>query len=52
MSTIRAQLNEKNEKNHCLVFVVPQELLDCFPVQSGYGDIKQYVMTYPMSHGN
>jgi hypothetical protein len=46
MSTIRAQLSEKNEKHHCLVFVVPKELLTDFPVQSGYGDIKEYVMTY------
>jgi hypothetical protein len=46
MSTIRAQLSEKNEKHHCMVFVVPKELLADFPVQSGYGDIKQYVMTY------
>ena len=52
MSTIRAQLREKNVKRHCLIFVVPRELLADFPVQSGYGDIKQYVMTYLMSHGN
>ena len=49
MMTIRAQLHD-DFRHHRLVFVVPKELLVGFPMQSGYGDIKQYVMTYLMFH--
>eukprot|EP01031_Cornospumella_fuschlensis_P026699 gene26699-32260_t len=47
---IRGQLRETNQTKHRLVFVVPKELLGSFQKQDGYGDIKQYVMTYPTFH--
>ncbi|RYH03707.1 hypothetical protein EON65_47160 [archaeon] len=50
MLRIRGQLRDTKQKNHRLVFVVPKELLGSFKEQSGYGDIKQYVMTYPTFH--
>eukprot|EP01031_Cornospumella_fuschlensis_P034260 gene34260-41470_t len=33
-------------QEHRVIFVVPNELVKSFPSQIGYGDIKQYVMTY------
>ncbi|RYH14309.1 hypothetical protein EON65_33815 [archaeon] len=50
MLRIRGQLRETMRRNHRLVFVVPKELLGSFTMQSVYGDIKQYVMTYPTFH--
>jgi hypothetical protein len=48
-SDIRGKLKAE-ETRHRLVFVVPKELLNKYPAQQGYGDIKQYVMTYPAFH--
>lgn len=38
-----------DRKDLCLVFVVPKELFHTYSKQ-GYGDIKQYVMTYQPLH--
>lgn len=47
---IRANLLSTDKKEHRLVFVVPKEHLNGFNKQDGYGDIKQYVMTYCAFH--
>lgn len=47
---IRANLLERDKKNHRLIFVVPKELLNMFSKQENYGDIKQYKMTYCAFH--
>lgn len=46
VDAIRAQLLDTNLKNHALIFVVPVDNFNAFAVQEGYGDIKQYKMTY------